>query len=259
MSIEQKTEKKYALLIDADNISPRYLDIILSESREFGVISIRRIYGDWTDKSKASWKDVLLENSLIPIQQYTYTKGKNSSDSAMIIDAMDILYGDNVDGFIIGSSDSDFTRLAMRIRESGKDIIGMGESKTPRAFVKACQIFRTLDVLYNNAMKPEKKEAASPVAPKVVEASRESDDVVPITPLKVLKKCVISMIETKSEDDGWLFMGDLGNYLLKEFPDFDCRNYGFKKLSQFVGSFRELETKSERAASGVALVYVRIK
>ena len=151
-------EAKYALLIDADNISPKYLDTILSEAKEFGDITIRRSYGDWTDPAKASWKEVLLENSISPIQQYTYTTGKNSSDSAMIIDAMDILYGNAIDGFILASSDSDFTRLAMRLRESGRDIIGMGESKTPAAFVKACRVFKTLDVLYN-ATHPEKKKA----------------------------------------------------------------------------------------------------
>ncbi len=147
-------EKKYALLIDAENVSSKYIGIVTKEAQSLGNITIRRIYGDWTLSSRNSWRDSLLENSLIPIQQYSYTVGKNSSDSAMIIDAMDILYTDNVDGFIIVSSDSDFTRLATRLRESGKRVIGMGESKTPTPFVRACEKFKTLDVLYKNSRRP---------------------------------------------------------------------------------------------------------
>ncbi len=246
-------EKKYALLIDADNISPKYVDIILSEAKEFGIVSVRRIYADWTDTTKASWKEILLENSMTPIQQYTYTHGKNSSDSAMIIDAMDILYGDNVDGFVLVSSDSDFTRLAMRIRESGKDIIGMGESKTPSAFVKACRVFKTLDVLYRASLAiPEKRLEAK-------EEKEAETEATPITSIDTIKSTVISLIESKSQEDGWLFLGELGNYLLKEFPDFDCRNYGFNKLTELVKKFDEVETKSERKKRGITLVYARKK
>lgn len=253
-------EKKYALLIDADNISPKYIDIILSESKEFGLISIRRIYGDWTDVTKSSWKEILLESSITPIQQYTYTKGKNSSDSAMIIDAMDILYGNNVDGFILVSSDSDFTRLGMRLRESGKDIIGMGESKTPSAFVKACRIFKTLDVLYKATL--VSSERISRKKPEIKETETETEmemDAVPITSIETIKNTIISLIENKQQDDGWLFMGDLGNYLLKEFPDFDCRNYGYNKLTQLVEGLEDVETKSERTGRGITLVYARRK
>ena len=142
-----ETEKKYALLIDADNVSPKYMDLVLRETKTLGDVSIRRIYGDWTEIGKHSWKECLLENSLTPIQQYSYTTGKNASDSAMIIDAMDILYTREIDGFVIVSSDSDFTKLAMRLRESGKYVVGMGESKTPSPFVKACDRFKTLDIL----------------------------------------------------------------------------------------------------------------
>ena len=149
-------EKKFALLIDADNVSSKYIEIVTKEAQTLGNVTIRRIYGDWTSSSKNSWKDSLLENSLTPIQQYNYTVGKNSSDSAMIIDAMDVLYTGNVDGFIIVSSDSDFTKLAVRLRESGKRVIGMGESKTPTPFVRACEQFKTLDVLYkNNSQQPK--------------------------------------------------------------------------------------------------------
>ena len=135
-------ERKFALLIDADNISPKYLMVMLAEAKRYGNVTIRRIYGDWTDNSKKTWKDNLLDYSIVPIQQYSYTTGKNSSDSAMIIDAMDILYSNVIDGFILVSSDSDFTRLAMRLREAGKTVIGMGEAKTPSAFVKACEEFK---------------------------------------------------------------------------------------------------------------------
>lgn len=247
-------EKKYALLIDADNIAPKYVDIILSESKEFGTISIRRIYGDWTETTKSSWKELLLESSIIPMQQYTYTKGKNSSDSAMIIDAMDILYGNDVDGFILVSSDSDFTRLAMRLRESGKDIIGMGESKTPSAFVKSCRVFKTLDVLYKATISAEENTRT-----KHDEVKSEETEVAPITSIETIKSAVVSLIENKQQEDGWLFLGDLGNYLLKEFPDFDCRNYGYNKLNQLIADLDELEMKSERTGRGTTLVYVKKK
>lgn len=253
-------EKKFALLIDADNISPKYIDIILSESKEFGSISIRRIYGDWTDVTKSSWKPILLENSITPIQQYTYTTGKNSSDSAMIIDAMDILYGDDVDGFIIVSSDSDFTRLAMRLRESGKDIVGMGESKTPSAFVKSCMIFKTLDVLYKAAIKEkDKKNRNTGMQPEpVVETNAE--EVSPITSFNRIKNTIITLVDTKSDDDGWLYLGTLGNYLLKEYPDFDCRNYGYNKLAELVKNSKELETKIEKSKDGrTSNIYTRIR
>lgn len=143
-------ELTYALLIDAENVSHKYIKIILDELSNSGTVTYRRIYGDWTDSSNNGWKDVLLENSVTPVQQYSYTQGKNASDSAMIIDAMDILYSDNVGGFCLVSSDSDFTRLASRIRESNKNVIGMGESKTPKAFIAACNSFKYLDILYRN-------------------------------------------------------------------------------------------------------------
>ena len=154
-----ETDKRFALLIDADNISPKYIDIILTETVNYGIASVRRIYGDWTDTAKHSWKDCLLRNSLTPVQQYSYTSGKNASDSAMIIDAMDILYGNHVDGFIIATSDSDFTTLARRLREDGKIVIGMGESKTPMAFIKACEQFKTLDVLYESEKQAQESTA----------------------------------------------------------------------------------------------------
>src|SRR5699024_10907338 len=153
------TELKFAVLIDADNISDKYIKIILEETTNEGVATYKRIYGDWTNPALASWKSVLLDNSIIPMQQYSYTTEKNSTDSAMIIDAMDILYSGTVDGFCIVSSDSDFTRLVARLRESGMQVLGMGENKTPKPFIAACNQFKYLDILYSNQQKKEKKAA----------------------------------------------------------------------------------------------------
>lgn len=145
---KQPSEKRFALLIDADNVSAKYIKPIIDELSNYGTVTIKRIYGDWTLSLHAKWKDALLENSLTPIQQFGYTQGKNATDSAMIIDAMDILYSGHVDGFAIVSSDSDFTRLAARLRESGMQVIGMGEQKTPEPFISACNQFKYLDLLY---------------------------------------------------------------------------------------------------------------
>ena len=165
-------EQQYAVLVDAENVSPKYINIIFDEASNYGVTTYRRIYGDWTSTRNNGWKEILLDNSITPIQQYSYTHGKNASDSAMIIDAMDILYTANVDGFIIVSSDSDFTRLASRLRESGMKVIGMGESKTPNAFISACNSFKYLDILYQSIEdeeEPEIEETKEEVEMAVVE------------------------------------------------------------------------------------------
>ncbi len=169
----KQEEIKFAVLIDADNVSNKYIKIILDEISNYGIATYKRIYGDWTDTHLSSWKPVLLDNSIIPIQQYSYTTGKNSTDSAMIIDAMDILYSGNVQGFCIVSSDSDFTRLVARLRESGMNVIGMGESKTPKAFIAACNQFKYLDILLANARKAEKKAASREAEPAREERARE--------------------------------------------------------------------------------------
>ena len=195
-----ETEKKYALLIDADNVSPKYMDLVLRETKTLGDVSIRRIYGDWTEIGKHSWKECLLENSLTPIQQYSYTTGKNASDSAMIIDAMDILYTREIDGFVIVSSDSDFTKLAMRLRESGKYVVGMGESKTPSPFVKACDRFKTLDILMRsveeipkkgrNVGKSYYKRENNNIAEQSTEKEKNEADISPITDLREIKTAI---------------------------------------------------------------------
>jgi len=255
-------EKKYALLIDADNVSSKYIEIVTKEAQTLGNVTIRRIYGDWTSSSKNSWKDSLLENSLTPIQQYSYTVGKNSSDSAMIIDAMDILYTNDVDGFIIVSSDSDFTKLAVRLRESGKRVIGMGESKTPTPFVRACEQFKTLDVLYKNNI-PEPKnnvpERGRRQGVKNVEPEKvQPKDAEPITNLKAIKATVISLLDENSDEDGWMYLSELGNMIQKMYSDFDCRNYGFHKFGKLIESFPELQTRKDDSSNGITkIVLVR--
>lgn len=221
--MNMENDKKFALLIDADNISPKYIDIILTETVNYGIASIRRIYGDWTDNAKRSWKECLLLNSLTPVQQFSNTTGKNASDSAMIIDAMDILYGNHVDGFVIASSDSDFTALARRLKEDGKMVIGMGESKTPMPFIKVCDQFKTLDVLFESKRNEDKNKG------------------VPITSLATIQKAVMEIIDEQTEEGDFLQMSKLSTSLQKRYPDFDYRVYKFSKFSQMLKSFSDIE------------------
>jgi len=261
-----RDENKYALLIDAENVSSKYIEIVTKEAQTLGNVTIRRIYGDWTASAKNSWKDSLLENSLSPIQQYSYTVGKNSSDSAMIIDAMDILYTNDVDGFIIVSSDSDFTKLAMRLRESGKRVIGMGESKTPKPFVRACEQFKTLDVLYKNhhpeqkANMPERirKQEIRCVPTERALPREQPKDAQPITNLRAIKETVFSLLDENSDEDGWMYLSELGNMIQKLYSDFDCRNYGFHKFGKLIESFPELQTRKDDSSNGITkIVLVR--
>lgn len=258
-------EKRYALLIDADNVSSKYIDIVTKEAQLFGNVTIRRIYGDWTSNLKNSWKECLLNNALSPIQQYSYTTGKNSSDAALIIDAMDILYTDNVDGFILVSSDSDFTKLAMRLRESGKHVIGMGESKTPTPFVRACEQFKTLDVLYKNAVEQKKKPAPKVYTKKKIkvvasehENVAEAEMAEPITNLKAIKATILSLLDENSDEDGWMYLSELGNMVQKTYSDFDCRNYGYAKFGKMIESFSEFQTRKDDSSNGITkIVLVR--
>lgn len=252
-----ENEKRFALLIDADNVSPKYIGVIAKEAQTYGNVTIRRIYGDWTEDAKASWKKVLLEYSLSPMQQYGYTTGKNSSDSAMIIDAMDILYTSPVDGFILVSSDSDFTKLAMRLRESGKSIIGMGESKTPMPFRKACEQFKILDVLYRVEDTAQDTGKAQAQEPEKQESQAETAD---MTELRVIKAAIFSMLDEHSDEDGWVHLSALGNMLQKLYSDFDCRNYGYSRLTLMMKSFPELETrKVSTKKDGIKVLKVRKK
>jgi Fe-S-cluster formation regulator IscX/YfhJ len=244
-------DKRYAVLIDADNISDKYIKFILDEISNDGIATYKRIYGDWTRPTFASWKSVLLEHSITPIQQYSYTTGKNATDSAMIIDAMDILYSGSVEGFCLVSSDSDFTRLASRLRESGMDVVGMGESKTPKPFISACNKFKYLDLLALAADQPAE-------APKAVVKDVPEEE--SMTNVDTIKKAIITIAHENSDEDEWIFIGDIGNKLQKRYPDFDVRNFGYTKLTPFIKSLDLFEIKSERInGSNNRLIYVREK
>ncbi|MHB1367257.1 MAG: NYN domain-containing protein [Eubacteriales bacterium] len=263
-------ELKYAVLIDADNIAPKYIKIILNEIVNNGIATYKRIYGNWTSPSLASWKDVLLENSIVPIQQYDYTTGKNSTDSAMIIDAMDILYSGHVGGFCIASSDSDFTRLASRLRESGMTVIGMGEKKTPIPFIKACDQFKFLDAIYENTQSAVPKTEITVSGKRNSETKTESaaakDDCKVLnsqTDILTIKNEIEKIVQESSDEDGYMLASELGNRLGKRFPDFDVRNYGkYRKLTDFLKSLDSLEIKAPKSTGGatnVKLVYVKFK
>ena len=233
----------------------------MEEIAIYGTPTIKRIYGDWTNPSIAGWKASLLENAITPIQQYSYTVGKNSSDSAMIIDAMDILYTEKTDGFVIVSSDSDFTRLAIRLREAGQRVIGIGEMKTPSPFIAACDKFTYIEVIRANAMDiksddDETHKTAEKSKPKHPVSIKNKNNKVPETVVQYIADSISDL----SEDDDWVFMGDLGNLLLKKRPDFDHRNYGFKKLSSLIKSIERFEVDFRHTADkNITHVFVRDK
>ena len=222
-------EKRFAVLIDAENVSNSYIKYILDEISNYGNVTYKRIYGDWTSAAAAGWKKQLLENSITPVQQYSYTYGKNATDSAMIIDAMDILYSGNVDGFCLVSSDSDFTTLAMRLRESGMMGIGMGEKKTPKPFSVACNVFKYLEVLMADA----EAEAAEEEKSNQDEAGSGEN----MTDIDTILKAMVNIISENGDEEKGISIGELGNLLLKRYPDFDVRNYGYTKLSKFLSAF----------------------
>jgi uncharacterized LabA/DUF88 family protein len=251
---ENKKELNLAVLFDADNVPYSHVQEMLNEIAKYGVPTIKRIYGDWTKPALGGWKSVLLENAITPIQQYSYTTGKNATDSAMIIDAMDILHSDKVDGFCIISSDSDFTRLATRLRESSMFVIGMGERKTPRPFIVSCDKFIYIENLGNDdeeaaPQKPEnKEEQAKPAQPK----EKISNAVI-----KLLRQT----IDDLADDNDWVSLAEVGSLILKKRPDFDPRNYGFQKLTPLIEScpkYFEIE-KRKAENSHVVHVFVRLK
>lgn len=256
MLIFMDNDKRYAVLIDADNISDKYIKFILDEISNDGLATYKRIYGDWTKPALSPWKKVLLEHSITPIQQYGYTTGKNATDSAMIIDAMDILYSKNVEGFCLVSSDSDFTRLASRLRESGMDVVGMGESKTPKAFISACNKFKYLDLL---SLAAENQQAEAKLVNHNPE-SEDDEDADKMTSFDVIKKAIITIVEENSDEDEWMFIGDIGNKLQKRYPDFDVRNFGFSKFTPFIKSLDLFEIRADRVPeSNIKLIYVKEK
>ena len=234
-----------AVLIDGDNIPSAHVKEMMEEITKYGNPSIKRIYGDWTRPGLNKWKNLLLENAITPIQQYGYTTGKNATDSAMIIDAMDILYSGKVNGFCLVSSDSDFTRLATRLKEAGMQVIGIGEKKTPNPFIVACDRFIYIEIL--------KKKSEEKV---------ENKDTNELIIDKITKKeiqLISTTIKDLSDDDGWAFLGDVGSLLQKKRPNFDSRNYGFEKLTPLIKSIDKFEVEQrENHKSRHKLIYVRI-
>ncbi len=235
---------RLAVLIDADNASRTAMKDVMAEVAVYGTPTIKRIYGDWTSPNMSTWKSILLECAITPIQQYGYTTGKNSTDSAMIIDAMDILYSGNCDGFVLVSSDSDFTRLAVRLREAGMKVYGMGEKKTPKPFIVACDKFVYIEVIRAaakqaaQAAEAAKKQEASPSRPAKKEG-RKGQSTSP-APDEIVE-LIAESVEDLCEEDGLAHMGKLGNLLLKKQPDFDPRNYGFSKLSKLIRALDRFE------------------
>ena len=239
-----------AVLIDGDNIPTAFVKEMMEEIAKYGNPTIKRIYGDWTSPRLSKWKNVLLENAITPIQQYGYTTGKNATDSAMIIDAMDILYSEQVNGFCLVSSDSDFTRLATRLREAGMKVYGIGEKKTPDPFIVACDKFIYIEILKYQTKESELELNQGKISQK--------NDIDKITPNVV--KLISSTISDLADDDGWAFLGDVGNLLQKKQPNFDSRNYGFQKLTPLIKSIKKFDVEQRESQKGrFKLIYVKNK
>ena len=284
---------RLAVLIDAENVPRNSMKALMEEAAIYGTPTIKRIYGDWTSPNVGSWKSLLLENAVTPIQQYSYTTGKNSTDSAMIIDAMDILYEGKTDGFCIVSSDSDFTRLAIRLREAGMKVIGMGEQKTPVAFRVACDKFIYIEVIRSASQTKQKDSSAKQEKTKTAarKTTRQKAEKEPAEgeksaqaksgstvkedhaqkeehsgvkkdqkiPPEILK-LIVDSVSDIADEDGYAFMGELGNLLLKKQPDFDPRNFGFTKLTQLIRSIGRFEIDARVTdATGTKHIYLRDK
>ncbi|MCU4156823.1 NYN domain-containing protein [Carboxylicivirga sp. A043] len=237
-----------AVLIDGDNIPSANVKEMMEEIAKYGNPTIKRIYGDWTKPELNKWKKILLENAITPIQQYAYTSGKNATDSAMIIDAMDILYSEKVNGFCLVSSDSDFTKLATRLREAGMQVIGIGEKKTPTPFIVACDKFIYIEILKTRAKEKEFEDDK--------DSEKELFDKITSKEIKLIAATITDL----SDDDGWAFLGDVGSLLQKKRPNFDPRNYGFQKLTpliDFIGKF-EIEQR-DSPNSRHKLIFVKNK
>ncbi len=232
---------RLAVLIDSDNATASLTTELLEEIAKYGTPTIKRAYGDWTTTHLVGWKEELLRHAIQPIQQFAYTRGKNSTDSALIIDAMDLLYAGNLEGFVIVSSDSDFTRLATRLRESGMTVYGLGRRSTPASFVAACDRFIYLDLLSREHQEPA------------------SDDEQPAAPLPNLKRTLSTAISSTSKDDGWSNLGEVGSYLIKSHAAFDARDYGHTKLSELVRSEPYVEVKDVPGPTGLSQLWVRLK
>jgi uncharacterized LabA/DUF88 family protein len=237
-------QRKLAVLIDADNSQPSIINALLAEIAKYGVASVRRIYGDWTTPNLRGWKDVLLEQAIQPIQQFRYTVGKNATDSALIIDAMDLLYSEKLEGFCIVSSDSDFTRLASRIREAGLVVYGFGEKKTPKPFVGACDKFVYTEILR------EDERSGSRGKKSTTELNRDT----------MLINLLRSAVESSANEGGWAYLGQIGQYIANQSPEFDPRNYGYRKLGDLFKATQFFDVDEQRSADSRGIsVYVRDK
>ena len=250
---EQK-DLRLAVLIDADNAPRTAIREVMAEAAVYGTPTLKRIYGDWTAPNMGSWKPLLLENAITPIQQYSYTTGKNATDSAMIIDAMDLLYSGNLDGFCIVSSDSDFTRLAARLREAGKLVIGMGESKALGPFVKACDQFKYLDLILDHG-----EADSAPAVPAAEAGARAAAGDDTAINRESIGRIIDGMIDEMDDGTGWVRTSRVGDQLIKRYPDFDVRNFGSKSLNKFLASLPELEVEERILANGNPIQFVHMR
>ena len=254
-SMESAKDLKLAVLIDADNVPYANVKEMFEEIAKYGTPTFKRIYADWTKPTVSGWKNVLLENAITPIQQYSYSTGKNASDSALIIDAMDILYTGKVDGFCIVSSDSDFTRLATRLREAGMKVIGIGEKKTLNPFITACDKFIYLEILRPQTASQnentDKKASAKAKVPEHRPLNKVDPEII---------KLFTDSIADLADENGWTFLGELGNLMLKKRPDFDPRNYGYSKMLPLIRSINKFEIdERETGKNKTKHIYVRKK
>lgn len=254
--MENVKDLKLAVLIDADNVPYAHVNEMFEEIAKYGTPTFKRIYADWTKPTVSGWKKVLLENAITPIQQYSYSTGKNATDSALIIDAMDILYTGKVDGFCIVSSDSDFTRLATRLREAGMKVIGIGEKKTLNPFITACDKF-----IYIEILKAEREETTTENETKKISLKNKVPKQNPISKMDPrMIRLIADSITDLADDDGWAFLGELGNLILKKQPDFDPRNYGFSKMLPLIKSIDRFEIdERETGKHNIKHIYVRKK
>lgn len=260
----EEPSPRLAVLIDADNAQATVIEGLLAEVARFGEATVKRIYGDFTSPASAQWKKVLNKHAIKPVQQFAYTTGKNSTDSTLIIDAMDLLYTRRFEGFCLVSSDSDFTGLALRIREEGLTVLGFGEQKTPDAFRNACHKFVFTEVLrplppQSPAKKATKSRTKKKSAPSTSPKATAAESAPPTKEFP--REFVLQALEQASEDDGWAHLGTFGSYLTKLQPDFDARLFGFKKLSELVKAKTDVFRLEERKAPGsnAKVLYVRAK
>lgn len=246
-------DERLAVLIDADNVPYANVKEMLEEISKNGTPTIKRIYGDWTKPNLSGWKNVLLDNAITPIQQYSYTTGKNSSDSALIIDAMDILYSEKVNGFCIVSSDSDFTRLATRLREAGMTVIGIGEKKTPQPFISSCNKFIYIEIL---KVKEQENSDANTAKRKRATTDENPLKKIDVKTIKLIKDSVNDL----ADESGWTFLGNLGNLISKKKPDFDPRNYGFTKLYPLIKHINKFEIdERDTGVKNIRHIYLKLK